>query len=88
MFDLFKFFSKDNSSKDIAKERLKLVLVHDRSNCSPELLEQIKNEIIQVLAKYVDVDESGLDIKISKAKEFDGKPALMANIPIKDMKRK
>jgi len=88
MFDLFKFFSKDNNSKDIAKERLKLVLVHDRSNCSPELLEQIKNEIIQVLAKYVDVDESGLDIKISKAKEFDGKPALMANIPIKDMKRK
>lgn len=88
MFDLFKFFNKESSSKDVAKDRLKLVLVHDRSNCSPELLETIKNEIIEVLAKYVDVDEAGLDIKINKSSEFEGKPALMANIPIKDMKRR
>ncbi len=84
-----KIFSKQQKSKDIASERLKLVLVHDRTNCSPEFLEMIREEILQVLEKYVNIDKSMLDIRISnKEKEFDGKPALIANIPIKSMKRK
>lgn len=88
MFDLKKFFSKQQKSSDVARDRLKLVLVHDRSNCSPELLEMIREEILQVLEKYVNIDSSKLDIKISKTeKDFDGKPALIANIPITSMKR-
>jgi cell division topological specificity factor len=88
MFDLKKFFSKKPSSSDVARDRLKLVLVHDRANCSPELLEMIRGEILEVLEKYVNIDSSKLDIRISNhEKDFEGKPALIANIPITSMKR-
>ena len=73
----------------MAKDRLKLVLVSDRANCSPDLMEQIKNDIINVLSKYVEIDQNGLDIKIEQT-ESEGNngsvPALFANIPIKSMK--
>ncbi|MBI9014266.1 MAG: cell division topological specificity factor MinE [Clostridiales bacterium] len=88
MFDLKKFFSKQPTSKDVARDRLKLVLVHDRANCSPEFLELIRGEILEVLQKYVNIDSNKLDIRISNhEKDFEGKPALIANIPITSMKR-
>lgn len=88
MFDLFKFLSKDTSSKNVAKDRLKLVLVHDRSNCSPEFLEMVKGDIMRTISEYIDIDEEGLDIHITQTTDEDGKPALVANIPINSMKRK
>ena len=85
------FFKRKPTSGNVAKDRLKLVLVSDRANCSPELMEQIKNDIINVLTKYLEIDLEGLDIKISQT-ELDAEngavPALFANIPIKDMKAK
>lgn len=85
----FSDFFKKKSSSNIAKDRLKLVLVSDRANCSPEIMEQIKNDIIHVISKYVEIDLDGLDIKIEQT-ELDGNngsvPALFANIPIKDMR--
>lgn len=85
---LFDFFKKP-SSKDVAKDRLKLLLVSDRANCSPEIMEAIKNDIIQVISKYMDIDASGLEIQITQTESEGGNgsvPALLANIPIKDMK--
>ena len=84
------FFKKKPTSGNVAKDRLKLVLVSDRANCSPELMEQIKNDIINVLQKYLEIDLEGLDIKISQTEldENGAVPALFANIPIKDMKTK
>lgn len=87
--DLFKWFSKSTSSKDIAKERLKLVLIHDRANVSPQFLEMIKGELIKVISDYMEIDEEGLEIKLTRTKrEIDDStvPALVANIPIKRMK--
>lgn len=85
LMDLF----KRKSSGDIAKDRLKLVLVSDRANCSPDIMEMIKNDIIQVISKYMEIDAEGLDIQITQT-ESEGNngnvPALYANIPIKDMK--
>lgn len=85
VFDLF----KKKSSGDIAKDRLKLLLVSDRANCSPETMELIKNDIIKVIAKYMEIDSEGLDIQITQT-ESDGDngtvPALIANIPIKELK--
>lgn len=85
----FMDFFKKKSSGNVAKDRLKLVLVSDRANCSPELMEQIKNDIINVISKYIEIDAEGLDIKITQT-ESDGDngsvPALYANIPIKDLK--
>ena len=81
------FFRKKNSGS-IAKDRLRLVLVSDRANCSPEVMELIKNDIIHVISKYMEIDVKGLDIQITQTEsETDnGKvPALYANIPIKEM---
>lgn len=92
MIDLSRIFGRRKvASKDLAKDRLKLVLVHDRANSDTDLLEEIKDEIMKVLEKYMDVSDSGLDIQITTAQSEDGTstvPALTANIPIKAMKRK
>ena len=84
--DLFKLFGrKQEKSKNIAKERLKLVLVHDRADLSPQFLDMIKGDIIRIISEYVDIDEEGLDIKLTRMKrEMDSTTisALIANIPI------
>lgn len=83
-------FGKQKSGS-IAKDRLKLVLIHDRANCNTDLLEMMKNDIMQVIAKYMDIDEAaGMDINISQTTDDDNKtvPVLYANIPIKNMRKK
>ena len=86
--DLFnRLFSKEPPSKDIAKERLKLILVHDRANVSPQFLEMIKADILKVISYYAEIDVKGLEVKFTKAGEHGMTgPALIANIPIKKMK--
>ncbi len=90
MMDLLKLLTrKKETSKDVAKERLKLVLIHDRSTFSPQFLEMVKEEIIKVIQKYMDIDEEALDIQLTKTNSDDGErviPALVANIPIRSMK--
>lgn len=84
---LFELFKKKNSG-NVAKDRLKFVLVSDRANCSPEIMEKIKNDIILVISKYMEIDAENLDIQITQtdSETTNGKvPALYANIPIKDM---
>lgn len=83
---IFSFFSrKKKKSKNVAKERLKLVLVHDRSDISPKFLEMVEGDIIKVIKEYAEIDEEGLNIKVTRMKrESDNMPmsALVANIPI------
>ena len=83
--DIFSFFKKKSGSKDTAKDRLKLILMHDRGDVSPELLENIKNDILEVLRKYVEIDiDQELDLQITQTdSEFGSVPALVANIPIR-----
>ncbi|MDR2899436.1 MAG: cell division topological specificity factor MinE [Clostridiales bacterium] len=91
MFEnIFSFLSKREPSKNIAKDRLKLVLVHDRVNCSTQVLEMLKNDIIKVISNYMEIDEEGLDIQITQTptgNEGESVPALYANIPIKSMRK-
>lgn len=85
--DLLSMFK--SSSKDVAKERLKLILIHDRADLSPELLDVIKEEILSVIAKYVEIDNSDVEVKLTKTNVDEGNsPALVANIPIKRTKIK
>lgn len=90
ILDLFRIFGKkQEKSKNVAKERLKLVLVHDRADISPKFLEMIKGDIIRVISEYVEIDEEGLDIKLTRMKrEKDTSTisALVANIPILKVK--
>ena len=83
LLDLF----KKKGSGDVAKDRLKLLLVSDRANCSPEVMEMIKNDIIKVISKYMVIDAEGLQITSTESDTNNGSvPALFANIPIKDMR--
>ena len=86
--NIFENFFKKKSSSDYAKNRLQLMLVSDRANCSPELMDQIKKDIMDVLAKYVEIDTEKLEIQINQADSGDNNkvPVLLANIPIKSMK--
>ena len=78
-----------NNSRDAAKERLHLVLMQDRANVSADFLELMKQEIIEVIKKYIDVDENAIDVRLTNKENSDGTngaPALYANIPILNIK--
>ena len=77
------------SSKDAAKERLHLVLMQDRANVSADFLELMKQEIIDVIKKYIEVDEKEIDVRLTNKENDDGTngaTALYANIPILNIK--
>ena len=78
-----------SNSKNAAKERLHLVLMQDRANVSVDFLELMKQEIIEVIKKYIEVDESAIDVRLTNKENEDGTngaPALYANIPILNIK--
>ena len=85
---LFSLFHKKNS-RQVAKDRLKILLISDRVNCSPEMMELIKNDIAHVISKYMKIDTASMDIQITKT-SVSGRnakmPVLYANIPILDLK--
>jgi len=82
---LTRIFNKDNNtSKNLAKERLRLVLVHDRANISPQMLEDLKNDLIKVISNYMEIDVEALEVNLDSS---DNTVALVANIPVKKMKR-
>ena len=78
-----------SSSKDTAKERLHLVLMQDRANVSADFLDLMRREIIEVIKKYIDIDEEAMDVRLATETNEDGTqgaPALYANIPIINIK--
>ena len=78
-----------SSSKDTAKERLHLVLMQDRANVSADFLDLMRQEIVEVIKKYIDIDEDAMDVRLATETNEDGTqgaPALYANIPIINIK--
>lgn len=76
-----RLFYRKRSGK-VARERLQILLVTDRLGCNPDTTEAIKNDIIKVITKYIDIDVENCHIEIQHEKG----PCLMANIPIKQIK--
>ena len=74
-------FKKENS-KDDAKNRLKLVLIQDRAMLPSGVLENMKDDILKVLSKYVEIEKSKLNIEVCPYDDDPRKIALVANIPI------
>jgi len=72
------------NSKNMAKERLRLVLVHDRASVSPHLLENLKEDLIRVISNYMEIDQNALEVQLNRE---DDSVALVANIPVIKMKR-
>ena len=67
------------TSREIAKERLQLVLVHDRIKISPALLDKMKDELITVISRYVEIDASGVEVTFTQSKR---ESRLVADIPV------
>jgi len=66
-------------SKSVAKERLRLVLLHDRTSIPPHVIEALREDLIKCISKYMEIDESNLDVSLA---DSDESVALVANIPI------
>jgi cell division topological specificity factor len=67
------------ASKDIARDRLKLVLIHDRTDVSPAIIEQMRNELIDVISKHVDIDRDGVEITLHQEANEN---RIVADIPL------
>jgi cell division topological specificity factor len=83
-------FRKRNTSSNVARERLKLVLIHDRAGTSPssDILESMRKDILCVISKYFDIEEDLSDIEIMNTRDDRGSNAtrLTATIPISRIK--
>lgn len=78
---------KKKKSSDIAKDRLKILLISDRINCSPQTLNLIKQDLVKSISKYMSIDEEHMEIvlKRNNKRGKNRKPSLYANIPILDI---
>jgi len=79
-----RMLGREPSSKNIAKERLRLVLVHDRASISPHMLNRLKEDLIEVISNYMEIDEDALEVNLN---QDDREVALVASIPVIRMKR-
>ena len=77
---LHRLLGKEKPSAVVARERLQLVLAHDRSDLNPELLEQMRREILAVVQRYVEIDIEACDVSLETE---DRVTALLANLPIR-----
>ena len=81
------FRSSKPTPKQVARDRLKLILIHDRGEVAPEIIEKIREEILGVISKYIDIQIDDVEISVNKnAEEGDSSSALVANIPIKNLR--
>ena len=78
------YFRFRKPSKVIAKERLRVVLIHDRAGIPPELLLLLKNEIIGIISKHVRIDRDAIEVSLSR---HQGLTRLVANVPIVSARR-
>jgi len=78
---LRKLFGRPSpTSAQLAKDRLKVVLTYDRVKVTPHLMETLKTDIIGAISKHLEIDESGMEITITKGPRYD---RLVADIPVK-----
>lgn len=85
---IFGGFGNKQKPKDVAKDRLKLILIHDRGDIPEETIDKIRFEILEVLSKYIDIHADDVEISVTKSDAMEGDVAssLVANIPIKGVR--
>lgn len=79
---LLNIFKKEKSGK-VAKKRLQMVLIQDRTSVSPEVMEKLRDDIIQVISKYMVINQSDMEISLENVEDS---VALVANIPVQNMR--
>ncbi len=80
---LMKIFGKKEPSGKVARDRLKVVLIHDRASVSPEIMEHLKHDILEVVAKYLDIRPQEMNITLA---DDEDSVALVANIPVTNIR--
>lgn len=84
MRNFLKKFFGGGESRNVAKERLQLVLIHDRADISPEVMESLRRDLIAVISTYMEIDDSNIELELERE---DRSVALVANIPIRNVRR-
>jgi|SRR5579863_251979 cell division topological specificity factor len=80
---LSRFFRREETSKTLAKERLRLILMSDRVSLAPDIFDAMKGEMLAVLRRYLEIDERGMDVHFENAeRQF----ALLATIPVREVR--
>ena len=74
-----------SASRDVAKNRLRNVLAHDRADTSPEFMEHLRADVVRIVSEYVEVGGQGIDLQL---KSVEDHVALIANIPVKQLRRR
>ena len=85
MLRLIEFLTKKNSGTS-AKRRLQFVLIADRIGCTQEILEMIKDDMIKAISKYMEIDTTGLEIKITQVEDGEKSekvPVLYVSVPVR-----
>ena len=80
---LMKIFGKKEPSGKVARDRLKVVLIHDRASVSPEIMEHLKHDILEGVARYLDIRPQEMNITLA---DDEDSVALVANIPVTNMR--
>ncbi len=84
MLRLLRYIWGDGSSGKIASKRLQFVLMHDRIDITPDVMEAVKNDIIKVLSRYMEIDGGSIKVDFEKGKDFI---ALVSNVQVKRVYR-
>jgi len=84
----FKNLGNKPTPKEVAKDRLKLILIHDRGEIAPDIIDKIREEILEVISKYIDISVDDVEISVNRSDDVQGEntSALIANIPIKNVR--
>ncbi len=85
MLNAIRRFFGQNPSGQVARKRMQVVLMHDRMDLTPDIMECLKNDILDVISRYMEIDTQSIQVDLEKGKEYT---ALVSNIHVKRVYRR
>jgi len=84
MLKAIRRFFGEKPSGQVARQRMQVVLMHDRMDISPDIMQALKNDILNVLSRYMEIDQASIRVDLEQGKEY---AALISNVQIKRIYR-